>query len=130
MCWCSFGEFVAPNKTLNKNDHYQGHWKDGKMHGLGTYRRVCMKIETLLSNVVGQGRKSTSSPLSAGMPAVRFTTDPSRTACDTATACCAAESSTRPLPVSSSDSGCRTRRWAMESSTISQSTLVNTSDAC
>uniref|UniRef100_UPI0037E8EF96 alsin n=1 Tax=Semicossyphus pulcher TaxID=241346 RepID=UPI0037E8EF96 len=33
-----YGEFVAPNKTLNKNDHYQGHWKDGKMHGLGTYR--------------------------------------------------------------------------------------------
>ncbi|XP_070711888.1 alsin isoform X1 [Pempheris klunzingeri] len=33
-----FGEFIAPNKTLNKNDHYQGHWKDGKMHGLGTYR--------------------------------------------------------------------------------------------
>uniref|UniRef100_A0AAX7SWR2 VPS9 domain-containing protein n=1 Tax=Astatotilapia calliptera TaxID=8154 RepID=A0AAX7SWR2_ASTCA len=33
-----FGEFVAPNKTLNKNDHYQGYWKDGKMHGLGTYR--------------------------------------------------------------------------------------------
>uniref|UniRef100_A0A3B4GTN4 Alsin Rho guanine nucleotide exchange factor ALS2 n=1 Tax=Pundamilia nyererei TaxID=303518 RepID=A0A3B4GTN4_9CICH len=33
-----FGEFVAPNKALNKNDHYQGYWKDGKMHGLGTYR--------------------------------------------------------------------------------------------
>uniref|UniRef100_A0A3Q0QVJ7 Alsin Rho guanine nucleotide exchange factor ALS2 n=1 Tax=Amphilophus citrinellus TaxID=61819 RepID=A0A3Q0QVJ7_AMPCI len=33
-----FGEFVAPNKTLSKNDNYQGHWKDGKMHGLGTYR--------------------------------------------------------------------------------------------
>ncbi|XP_041835211.1 alsin isoform X2 [Melanotaenia boesemani] len=32
-----FGEFVAPNKMLNKNDHYQGQWKDGKMHGLGTY---------------------------------------------------------------------------------------------
>ncbi|XP_034533940.1 alsin isoform X2 [Notolabrus celidotus] len=32
-----FGEFVATNKTLNKNDHYQGHWKDGKMHGPGTY---------------------------------------------------------------------------------------------
>ncbi|KAK1876503.1 Alsin [Dissostichus eleginoides] len=32
-----FGEFVATNKTLNKNDQYQGHWKDGKMHGLGTY---------------------------------------------------------------------------------------------
>ncbi|XP_061632291.1 alsin isoform X1 [Phyllopteryx taeniolatus] len=33
-----FGEFVAPNKTLNKNDHYQGFWKVGKMHGVGTYR--------------------------------------------------------------------------------------------
>lgn len=33
-----YGDFVAPNKALNKNDHYQGHWKDGKMHGLGTYR--------------------------------------------------------------------------------------------
>ncbi|XP_068446402.1 alsin isoform X2 [Clinocottus analis] len=33
-----FGEFVAPNKTLNKNDQYLGYWKDGKMHGLGTYR--------------------------------------------------------------------------------------------
>uniref|UniRef100_A0A665SZI5 VPS9 domain-containing protein n=1 Tax=Echeneis naucrates TaxID=173247 RepID=A0A665SZI5_ECHNA len=33
-----FGEFVAPNKPLNKNDHYQGQWKEGKMHGLGTYR--------------------------------------------------------------------------------------------
>ncbi|XP_028319694.1 alsin isoform X3 [Gouania willdenowi] len=33
-----FGEFVAPNKMLNKKDFYQGDWKDGKMHGLGTYR--------------------------------------------------------------------------------------------
>ncbi|XP_023817178.1 alsin isoform X3 [Oryzias latipes] len=33
-----FGEFLAPNKPLNKNDCYQGHWKDGKMHGPGTYR--------------------------------------------------------------------------------------------
>ncbi|KAM3856982.1 alsin [Diretmus argenteus] len=33
-----FGEYIAPNKTLNKNDHYQGHWKEGKMHGLATYR--------------------------------------------------------------------------------------------
>ncbi|XP_028998624.1 alsin isoform X2 [Betta splendens] len=33
-----FGEFVAPNKTPNINDSYQGHWKDGKMHGLGKYR--------------------------------------------------------------------------------------------
>ncbi|XP_078147361.1 alsin [Centroberyx gerrardi] len=33
-----FGEYISPTKTLNKNDHYQGHWKEGKMHGLGTYR--------------------------------------------------------------------------------------------
>ncbi|XP_030006777.1 alsin isoform X3 [Sphaeramia orbicularis] len=33
-----FGEFLSPNKTLNKNDHYQGYWKEGKMNGLGTYR--------------------------------------------------------------------------------------------
>ncbi|KAL1021859.1 hypothetical protein UPYG_G00018960 [Umbra pygmaea] len=33
-----FGEYIIPNKTLSKNDHYQGHWKDGKMHGLGTYK--------------------------------------------------------------------------------------------
>ncbi|XP_034030779.1 alsin isoform X2 [Thalassophryne amazonica] len=33
-----FGEYVAPNKTLNKSDHYEGHWKEGKMHGRGMYR--------------------------------------------------------------------------------------------
>ncbi|XP_029929056.1 alsin isoform X2 [Myripristis murdjan] len=33
-----FGEFISPTKTPNKNDHYQGCWKEGKMHGLGTYR--------------------------------------------------------------------------------------------
>ncbi|XP_020797444.2 alsin isoform X2 [Boleophthalmus pectinirostris] len=33
-----YGEYIAPNKTLHKNDFYQGYWKDGKMHGLGTYR--------------------------------------------------------------------------------------------
>ncbi|XP_066543467.1 alsin isoform X2 [Amia ocellicauda] len=33
-----FGEYIVPNKTLNKNDHYIGHWKEGKMHGYGTYR--------------------------------------------------------------------------------------------
>ncbi|XP_015232879.1 PREDICTED: alsin [Cyprinodon variegatus] len=33
-----FGEFVCPNKALNKDDFYQGYWKEGKMHGLGTYR--------------------------------------------------------------------------------------------
>ncbi|KAM4711014.1 alsin isoform 2-T2 [Anableps anableps] len=33
-----FGEFVCPNKMLNKDDLYHGYWKEGKMHGLGTYR--------------------------------------------------------------------------------------------
>lgn len=35
---CSFGEFACPNKALKKDDLYQGYWKEGKMHGLGTYR--------------------------------------------------------------------------------------------
>uniref|UniRef100_A0AAR2ILX6 VPS9 domain-containing protein n=1 Tax=Pygocentrus nattereri TaxID=42514 RepID=A0AAR2ILX6_PYGNA len=33
-----YGDYIVPNKTLNKNDYYQGHWKDGKMHGFGTFR--------------------------------------------------------------------------------------------
>ncbi|KAI4876025.1 hypothetical protein NFI96_002868 [Prochilodus magdalenae] len=33
-----YGDYIVPNKNLNKNDHYQGHWKDGKMHGFGTFR--------------------------------------------------------------------------------------------
>ncbi|XP_015214850.2 alsin isoform X1 [Lepisosteus oculatus] len=33
-----YGEYIIPNKSLNKNDHYQGHWKEGKMHGYGIYR--------------------------------------------------------------------------------------------
>uniref|UniRef100_A0A674E7C9 Alsin Rho guanine nucleotide exchange factor ALS2 n=1 Tax=Salmo trutta TaxID=8032 RepID=A0A674E7C9_SALTR len=33
-----FGDYVIPSKTLNLNDHYQGHWKEGKMHGIGTYK--------------------------------------------------------------------------------------------
>ncbi|XP_076871765.1 alsin isoform X2 [Brachyhypopomus gauderio] len=33
-----FGDYIVPNKSLNKCDHYQGHWKEGKMHGLGTFR--------------------------------------------------------------------------------------------
>ncbi|OCT63849.1 alsin [Xenopus laevis] len=32
-----YGEFTIPNKALNKNDRYVGHWKDGKMCGHGTY---------------------------------------------------------------------------------------------
>ncbi|XP_072539652.1 alsin [Salminus brasiliensis] len=33
-----YGDYIVPNKNLNKSDHYQGHWKDGKMHGFGTFR--------------------------------------------------------------------------------------------
>ncbi|CAL8291222.1 unnamed protein product [Lota lota] len=33
-----YGEFMAPNKTLGQSDQYQGHWKEGKMHGSGIYR--------------------------------------------------------------------------------------------
>ncbi|XP_046716127.1 alsin isoform X1 [Silurus meridionalis] len=33
-----FGDYIVPNKTLNKSDHYQGQWKDGKMCGFGTFR--------------------------------------------------------------------------------------------
>ncbi|KAK3575470.1 hypothetical protein QTP86_026856 [Hemibagrus guttatus] len=33
-----FGDYIVPNKNLNKSDHYQGHWKDGRMHGFGTFR--------------------------------------------------------------------------------------------
>ncbi|XP_023695845.2 alsin isoform X1 [Paramormyrops kingsleyae] len=33
-----FGDYVVPNKNLNKNDQYQGHWKEGRMHGFGVYR--------------------------------------------------------------------------------------------
>ncbi|XP_043931046.1 alsin isoform X2 [Protopterus annectens] len=31
------GEYTVPNKTQNNANHYQGHWKDGKMHGYGIY---------------------------------------------------------------------------------------------
>ncbi|XP_051753077.1 alsin isoform X1 [Ctenopharyngodon idella] len=33
-----FGDYIVPNKNLNSCDHYQGQWKDGKMHGFGTFR--------------------------------------------------------------------------------------------
>uniref|UniRef100_A0A8C7JUU4 Alsin Rho guanine nucleotide exchange factor ALS2 n=1 Tax=Oncorhynchus kisutch TaxID=8019 RepID=A0A8C7JUU4_ONCKI len=33
-----YGDGIMPNKILNKSDRYQGHWRDGKMHGFGTYR--------------------------------------------------------------------------------------------
>ncbi|TRZ00879.1 hypothetical protein DNTS_030251, partial [Danionella cerebrum] len=32
-----FGEFIMPNATFNKSERYQGHWKEGKMHGFGTF---------------------------------------------------------------------------------------------
>ncbi|XP_030284576.1 alsin-like isoform X4 [Sparus aurata] len=33
-----YGESVIPNKVLAKPDSYQGHWKDGKIHGFGKYK--------------------------------------------------------------------------------------------
>ncbi|KAF1371961.1 hypothetical protein PFLUV_G00276500 [Perca fluviatilis] len=65
-----FGEFVAPNKTLNKADHYQGHWKDGKMHGVGTYRYASGEVYDGFfqdsmrhgHGVLRSGKLNTSSP--------------------------------------------------------------------
>jgi len=36
----SYGECIIPNKVLNKPDSYQGHWRDGKIHGFGKYKSV------------------------------------------------------------------------------------------
>lgn len=36
-----YGEYRIPNKALNKEDHYVGHWKEGKMCGQGVYRWWC-----------------------------------------------------------------------------------------
>lgn len=123
FCSCSFGEFVAPNKTLHKNDQYQGHWKDGRMHGPGTYRWVgtSPSADPEINMWKHAAHHVALLAISAGMPAARFTTDPSWTACVTATACCAAASSTPPPPASSSASGCRTRRPATACSMTSQS---------
>uniref|UniRef100_A0A671WNC9 Alsin Rho guanine nucleotide exchange factor ALS2 n=1 Tax=Sparus aurata TaxID=8175 RepID=A0A671WNC9_SPAAU len=38
ICHFSYGESVIPNKVLAKPDSYQGHWKDGKIHGFGKYK--------------------------------------------------------------------------------------------
>ncbi|XP_005373242.1 PREDICTED: alsin isoform X2 [Chinchilla lanigera] len=32
-----YGEYRIPNKAVNKEDHYVGHWKEGKMCGQGVY---------------------------------------------------------------------------------------------
>ncbi|KAM5280168.1 alsin [Ctenodactylus gundi] len=32
-----YGEYRIPNKALSKDDHYVGHWKEGKMCGQGVY---------------------------------------------------------------------------------------------
>ncbi|XP_021334529.1 alsin isoform X1 [Danio rerio] len=32
-----FGDFMTPSTTFNKFERYQGHWKEGKMHGFGTF---------------------------------------------------------------------------------------------
>lgn len=36
----SYGECIMPNKALDKADSYQGHWRDGKVHGFGKYKSV------------------------------------------------------------------------------------------
>ncbi|XP_044073201.1 alsin-like isoform X3 [Siniperca chuatsi] len=33
-----YGDCIIPNKVLNKPDSYQGHWRDGKIHGFGKYK--------------------------------------------------------------------------------------------
>uniref|UniRef100_A0A8C2ZGV8 Alsin Rho guanine nucleotide exchange factor ALS2 n=1 Tax=Cyclopterus lumpus TaxID=8103 RepID=A0A8C2ZGV8_CYCLU len=33
-----YGECIMPDKVLNKTDCYQGHWRDGKIHGFGKYK--------------------------------------------------------------------------------------------
>uniref|UniRef100_A0AAQ4RL14 PH domain-containing protein n=1 Tax=Gasterosteus aculeatus aculeatus TaxID=481459 RepID=A0AAQ4RL14_GASAC len=33
-----YGECLIPDKVLNKPDGYQGHWRDGKIHGFGKYK--------------------------------------------------------------------------------------------
>ncbi|XP_062861557.1 alsin isoform X3 [Trichomycterus rosablanca] len=33
-----FGDYMMPNMALKTFDRYKGHWKEGKMHGFGTYR--------------------------------------------------------------------------------------------
>ncbi|XP_026074542.1 alsin-like [Carassius auratus] len=32
-----FGDFMMLNTTFNKFERYQGHWKEGKIHGVGTF---------------------------------------------------------------------------------------------
>uniref|UniRef100_A0A671KDB0 Alsin-like n=1 Tax=Sinocyclocheilus anshuiensis TaxID=1608454 RepID=A0A671KDB0_9TELE len=39
-----FGDYVVPNKNLNSCDNYQGQWKDGKIHGFGTFRYASGEI--------------------------------------------------------------------------------------
>lgn len=38
LCTGRYGEYRVPNKALNKEDHYVGYWKEGKMCGHGVYR--------------------------------------------------------------------------------------------
>uniref|UniRef100_A0A3B4BG27 VPS9 domain-containing protein n=1 Tax=Periophthalmus magnuspinnatus TaxID=409849 RepID=A0A3B4BG27_9GOBI len=64
-----YGEYIAPNKTLHKNDLYQGYWKDGKMHGLGTYYANGEVYEGSFQNgmrhgqgMLRTGKLNTSSP--------------------------------------------------------------------
>lgn len=38
LCIDRYGEYRVLNKALNKDDHYVGYWKEGKMCGHGVYR--------------------------------------------------------------------------------------------
>ncbi|XP_060049477.1 alsin [Erinaceus europaeus] len=44
-----YGEYKIPNKALNKEDHYVGHWKEGKMCGQGVYRDQALILFFMLS---------------------------------------------------------------------------------
>lgn len=39
-----YGECLMPNKTLNRADCYQGHWKDGQIHGFGKFKYAAGEV--------------------------------------------------------------------------------------
>lgn len=53
-CLFSYGECIIPNKMMNKPDVYQGHWRDGKIHGFGKYKWVpCFPFTSIYEKVTG-----------------------------------------------------------------------------